>query len=138
MKLVPHLTFAGNCNEAMEFYRDLFQGSLAVTRFGETPASDRVPKEWHDKIVHATLTFDSRELAGADVPPEEHKKAEGFYLLLEPEDASEAERLYSSLAEGGKVLIPLQEMFWSIAYGSVVDRFGTPWEISCTAAPAQP
>lgn len=135
MKLVPHLTFNGNCKEAFEFYRDLLDGSLALTTFGESPATSHVPEEWKDRIVHATLTIPDSELAGADVPPNEFKEAEGFYLLLEPEDAGKAERLFAALSEGGVVRIPLQEMFWSVAYASLIDKFGTPWEISCTEAP---
>lgn len=135
MKLVPHLTFDGNCKEAFEFYSNLFDGSVALTTFGESPAAIQVPKEWKDRIVHATLTLPDSELAGADVPPNEYKKAEGFYLLLEPEDSSTAERLFEALSDSGVVQIPLQKMFWSIAYACLVDRFGTPWEISCTEAP---
>ncbi len=136
MKLVPHLTFDGDCKEAFEFYRDLLGGSLAMTSFGESPAASQVPEEWRERIVHATLTLDGMELAGADVPPDEFLKAQGIYLLLEPEDEKEAERLFVALAENGDVQIPLQEEFWTVAYGALVDRFGTPWEISCMESPA--
>ncbi|NKB33916.1 MAG: VOC family protein [Pseudomonadales bacterium] len=137
MKLVPHLTFDGNCKEAFEFYRDLLHGTLAITTFGESPAAGHVSSDLKDKVVHATLTFNDSELAGADVPANEYKKAEGMYLLLEPEDAKEAERIFEALSEQGIVVIPLQEMFWSVAYGSLVDKFGTPWEISCMATPSE-
>lgn len=136
MKLVPHLTFDGNCREAFEFYQGLFNGSLDITTFGESPAGQHLPDDWKDRIVHATLTLSNSELAGADVSSDEYKKAEGFYLLLEPSKPVEAEKLFHALSENGEVVIPLQEMFWSVAYGSVVDRFGTPWEISCTEAPS--
>lgn len=103
-----------------------------MTTFGESPAAQHVPSDWKDRIVHATLTLSNSELAGADVSPDEYKRAEGLYLLLEPDNPAEAKRLFQALSENGEVLIPLQEMFWSVAYGSVVDKFGTPWEISCT------
>jgi len=51
-------------------------------------------------------------------------------LLLEPENQIEAEKLFQTLSENADVQIPLQEMFWSVAYASLVDKFGTPWEIS--------
>ena len=136
MKLIPHITFDGNCKEAFEFYRDLMSGSLTMTTFGESPAADHVPKEWRDRIVHATLTLEESKIAGADVSPDEYKRAEGFFLLLEPEDPREAERLFLALSENGDVQIPLKEMFWSICYGSLIDKFGTPWEISCVETPS--
>jgi PhnB protein len=129
MKVNTHLTFNGNCREAFELYESLLGGSLTMTTFGESPAANHVPQEWKSRIVHATL-------AGADVPPDDYKKPEGFYLLVEPEDPSKAEILFTALSVGGKVVIPLQEMFWSVCYGSVVDKFGTPWEISCAEAPS--
>lgn len=135
MKVVPHLTFDGNCREVFEFYQALFSGSLEMTTFGESPAAQHVPEDWKNRIVHATLTLANSELAGADVSPDEFRKAEGLYLILEPENVVEAERLFQSLSEKGQVLIPLQEMFWSVAYGSVIDKFGTPWEINCIEGP---
>lgn len=136
MKINPHLTFNGNCREAFEFYKELFGGSLTMTSFGESPAAAHVPETWMNRIVHATLSLDESQIAGADVPADEYKKSEGFYLLIEPKDPNEAERLFSALAAGGEVKIPLQEMFWSVCYGSVIDKFGTPWELSCAEAPS--
>lgn len=135
MKLVPHLTFDGNCKEAFEFYSEVLGGSLTMITFGESPAAKQVPQEWGDRIVHATLTLSKSELAGADVPPDEYKKAAGIYLLLEPDNPDEAERQFQALSKNGEVSIPLQEVFWSVAYGSLIDQFGTPWEISCTETP---
>lgn len=136
MKLVPHLIFDGNCREAFEFYDHVLGGSLSVTTFGESPAANHVPREWSDRIVHATLTLDEWELAGADVAPDEYGKADGFYLLIEPDDPKEAERIFLALSENGKIQIPLQEMFWSVAYGSLIDKFGIPWEVSCIETPS--
>lgn len=137
MKISPHLTFNGNCREAFKFYESLLGGSLAMTSFGDSPAAKHVPAEWNNRIVHATLSLDESEIAGADVPPDEYNRPEGFYLLIEPENPIEAEKLFSALSVNGEVQIPLQEMFWSVCYGCLIDKFGTPWEISCVEAPSQ-
>jgi PhnB protein len=50
---------------------------------------------------------------------------------LNVEGRESAERIFQTLAEGGKVVMPLQKTFWSPAFGVVTDRFGTPWEINC-------
>jgi hypothetical protein len=34
------------------------------------PASESVPSDWQNKIVHANIAIDEIELAGADVLPE--------------------------------------------------------------------
>jgi len=47
-------------------------------------------------------------------------------------DAAEAERIFGLLAEGGTVQMPIEETFWAVCFGACVDRFGTPWMISCS------
>jgi PhnB protein len=47
------------------------------------------------------------------------------------EQPAEAERIFATLADGGKVTMPVQETFWAQRFGMVTDRFGTPWMINC-------
>jgi len=47
------------------------------------------------------------------------------------EDAAEAERIFHALAENGVVQFALQETFWAVRFGMLVDQFGTPWMINC-------
>jgi PhnB protein len=126
----PHLTFAGECEAAFRFYQQLFGGTgLALFRYADSPLP--VAPQWRDKIVHASLTVGDTTLAGADVVAEKYQAPRGFYVLVTVGDASEAERIFGALSENGEVQMPLQKTFWSPAFGVVVDRFATPWEISC-------
>jgi len=132
MHFVPHLTFNGQCEAAFQFYEKCLGGNLVLMmRYGDSPLAEETPSDWRDKIVHATLAVGDQELAGADVPPELYKKPQGFAVLLNIGDASEAERIFKTLAENGTVEMPLQETFWALRFGLLVDQFGTPWEINC-------
>ena len=51
-RLNPYLTFAGDARAAMEIYRDVFGGELAVTTFGEFGAS---AGDQAEKVMHALL-----------------------------------------------------------------------------------
>jgi uncharacterized glyoxalase superfamily protein PhnB len=55
-------------------------------------------------------------------------------INLEPDSREEAERLFIALAEGGKVTMALQDMFWGAYFGSLTDKFGVQWMVNCTAA----
>jgi PhnB protein len=79
----------------------------------------------------ATLNVGDQSLSGADSPPEHYKKPQGFYVMLDVAEPSEADRVFNALAENGAVQMPIQETFWASRYGAVVDRFGIPWEINC-------
>ena len=54
---------------------------------------------------------------------------QGFSLSIEAPNEAEADRLFASLAEGGKVQMPLAKTFFSPRFGMVADRFGVSWMI---------
>jgi PhnB protein len=90
-----------------------------------------VPPEWHDKIMHASLALDDGMLMGSDAPPQYREQMKGFSVLLQVKEPAAAERVFSALAEGGTVRMPLEETFWAARFGMLVDRFGTPWMVNC-------
>jgi PhnB protein len=131
MRIAPHLTFRGNCEDAFRMYERLFGGQLVVLSYGASPAAATVPEDWRSKIVHATLTLPGgNALLGADVLPEQFEAPKGFYVFVALRDEAEARRVFDALADGGSVRMPLEKTLWSPAFGVVVDRFGTPWEIT--------
>lgn len=133
MRLNPHLTFDGRCEEAFGVYRKVLGGELlAMVRYEGTPLAGRVPPGWRGKILHATLDLGTTRLTGADVSAEEGYVApSGFSVLLEPGTAAEAGRIFSALLEGGDLILPLTQTFWAERFGMVVDRFRIPWMLSC-------
>ena len=130
MAVTAHLSFSGQCREALSFYAQLFDGDLKMLTYGDTPMAKDVPADWGGKIVHATLSFDGGELAGSDVQPEHYRPPQGFSVLVDVEGVEKARRIFAALAEGGSIALPIQATFWSPAFGVVVDRFGIPWEIN--------
>ena len=64
-----------------------------------------------------------------------YEETRGFSMVVAVETADEADRVFTGLADGGKVLMPLQPTSWSPRYGVVRDPFGIRWEINCDAEP---
>lgn len=56
-----------------------------------------------------------------------------MYICLAQDTRSETNRLFRLLADGGKVEMPLQEMFWGAYYGSLTDKFGVQWMFNCVS-----
>ena len=47
MKITPHLSFDGTCEEAFNFYAKCLGGKIAfLMRYGESPLAKDAPKEW--------------------------------------------------------------------------------------------
>jgi PhnB protein len=124
------LIFNGECDAAFTLYQQCLGGTVTFRlAWGDSPMADQAPPEWRDKILHATLTLGGTALSGADVLS--YQRPQGFQVQLNLDDVAEAERIFTQLAEGGEVTVPLQQTFWAQRFGAVVDRFGVPWSINC-------
>ncbi len=99
--------------------------------YGDSPLVEQTPPDRRMHILHASFALGDQLLAGADAPPEHYRKPQGFSVTLNLDDATEAERIFRTLAENGTVQMPLQETFWALRFGMLVDQFATPWMINC-------
>lgn len=134
MRIEPRisLVFNGGCDAAFTLYQQCLGGTVTFRlTWGDSPMADQAPAEWRDKIPHATLTVGGTALSGGDVLPGQYERPQGFQLQLNLDDAGAAERIFTQLADGGRITVPLQQTFWAQRFGAVVDRFGIPWGINC-------
>ncbi len=53
-----------------------------------------------------------------------------FYVCIAVESKEEAEKLFNGLSAGGKIEMPLQDMFWGAYFGMFTDKFGIQWMVS--------
>lgn len=134
MKINPYLMFNGNCEAAFKFYEQCLGGKIStMMTHGEAPPpiGDQIPPEWRNKILHVGLMVGDQELMGSDSLPDYYEEPKGFSVSISLNDPTEAERIFHTLAENGKVRMPLQQTFWAYRFGMLVDQFGIPWMINC-------
>ena len=138
MRVSPYLSFNGQCEQAFKLYEQTFGGqSGPMFRYAGSPMADQVPPDWQDKIMHGSVAVGGLVLMGADVAPPSYEEAKGFSLSVHIANVADAERIFHDLAEGGRVVMPLERTFWAARFGMVIDRFGIPWTINCEQ-PGQP
>ncbi|MEU5998313.1 VOC family protein [Streptomyces sp. NPDC047197] len=128
-RLNPYLSFGGDARPAMEFYKEVFGGELALNTFGEA-GQQGTPDA--DKIMHAMLEAPNGfTLMGADTPPGmQHTPGNNFSVSLSGDDASELRRYWEKLSAGGSVSVPLEKQMWGDVFGMCTDRFGIPWMVN--------
>jgi PhnB protein len=139
MKLTPqlYLSFSGQCEEAFRFYEQHLGARIdGLFRFAGSPMAGHAPPDWGEKVMHATIAIGDTVIAGADAPSSQYERPQGFQILLGLDEPAAAERIFHALAEGGRVIMPLQETFWAVRFGALVDRFGVPWGINCEQPPS--
>lgn len=128
MKMNTYVNFHGNCAEAFQYYESHLGGKLGIVmKHSQSPDQSRVRPEWKDAVLHARIVIGDQELMAADIPNAEPMRS--AYLTLRMDTDAEAERAFSALANGGKVLMPMQETFFAFRFGQVQDRFGINWMI---------
>ena len=131
MQINPYLNFSGQCEEAFKFYERCLGAKITMlVKNGDSPMKEQTPPERHHYVLHASLMVGDAVLMGSDAPPEMYKPAQGFSVSLSVTSPAEAERIFKELSAGGQVMMPIQKTFWAERFGSVTDRFGTPWMIS--------
>jgi PhnB protein len=132
MAFHPYLTFGGNCRDAFTRYQEIFGGDLAVMTMAEMPSDQPPHPDQADLVMHAALTFDGHVLMASDDPTGNFDGVRGMHVNYSVADVAEAERVFAALAEGGTVVMPIAETFWSPRFGMCVDRFGIPWMVNVT------
>ena len=86
-----------------------------------------------DKIMHANLRIGETAVMVSDGLCSGLPNFQGFSLTLSLASEAQASRMFQTLAEGGKILMPLAQTFYSPLFGMVADRFGVQWMILVTA-----
>jgi PhnB protein len=123
-----YLTFNGNCREAMTFYKECLGGELTFQTVGESPLSDKMPKQMKDCILHATLTKDALLLLASDMVSEKGLvKGNSVSLSLNCSSEEEIKTYYAKLSNGGSQNHPLEDSFWGALFGDLIDKFGNHW-----------
>lgn len=131
----PYVNFAGNTEEAFNFYRSIFGGEfMTLMRFSDTGEGEKLSAEDAKKIMHIALPIGNGTiLMGTDALESMGQKltmGNNFYLSLNTASKQEADDLFNALSAGGKVEMAMADTFWGDYFGSFADQFGLQWMIS--------
>ena len=132
----PYLFFGGRCEEALEFYGKAIGAQVDFLmrhkESPEPPPPGMLPPGFEDKVMHATFRIGASTLMASDGCGE-GSKFDGFSLSIAVPTEAEADRVFTALADGGEVRMPLEKTFWSPRFGMLTDRFGVGWMVNVVA-----
>jgi PhnB protein len=141
-RVSTYLNFPRSTEVAFSFYRSVFKTDFCapIARFKDIPPQPGCPplaEADQNLVMHVELPIlGGHVLMGTDAP-----ESMGFTLTpgnnvsinLEPDTRAETEHLFEALSDGGKIEMPLQEMFRGGYFGSLTDRFGIRWMFNCAS-----
>lgn len=129
--------FNGNCEEAMNFYRELLGGEIVTLSRYKEMAGD-LPQEYREKIMHMSLDLGKGHLMGADYAPGVAFTVEpgksGVHLSINFDTTQQMENCYKRLGEEGDITMDIQDTFWGERFAMVSDKYGFNWMLSARIA----
>jgi PhnB protein len=131
MPTMPYIHFQGQCAQALAFYTDVFGGTnLQIMRYADGPGAT-AEQLASDRVMHGQVTLYDGTFMASDYPPGiTGDPQKGFSVMQTAPDVATGQRIFDRLADGGAVIQPYQQTFFSPGFGMVRDRFGTAWIIS--------
>ncbi len=131
LRCTPFLLFDGNCAEAMTFYHQCLGGELTLTKLGDSPMKEYLPKEKWNRLINAHLKSGEFEISATDwmaAPAYEPKQGNTYAIFVIGGAYEELKTAFDKLAQGAEEdrFQELHEMPFGM-YGQFYDRFGVQW-----------
>jgi len=116
MRLIPHLWYAKDADEAAKFYASIIPNSR-VDSVDVLPGDSPSGPEGSVKVVKFTLLG---QPVWAITAGPHHEFNDAISLLIECDTQEEIDRLWEGLGEGGRY----------VACGWLTDRYGLRWQVT--------
>ncbi|HEX2978719.1 MAG TPA: VOC family protein [Anaerolineaceae bacterium] len=131
MIVTPVINMAGQCEEAIRYYEDVFSTKADfILRY-----SDADPDDWkatlseaqQQYVYHAEMRIGSQRFMFSDIIEFNIERGNNFFVVLTFDTKEEVEQVYNRLLPGSKVLDPLHSTTYSSAVANLIDPFGIRW-----------
>jgi PhnB protein len=120
VELSNYLFFTSLCEPALAFYEACGLGGVVELR-----------RDARGLVQHARFEGPGVRFFASDNDDAEPMRGSAHLLMIE--ERTETDRLFSRLAEGGRITTPLGVQPWGDYYGKLTDRFGVQWMLDCPA-----
>jgi PhnB protein len=134
--IIPYLTFNGNTEEALNYYKSVLGGEIvSLSRFKDAPPMDGVEmtEESLNLVMNAAYVINEYiTIMASDGHPsfDEIPFGENISLAITAETKEEANAIFKGLSADGVITMPLNETFWGSYFGMCEDKFGVNWMIN--------
>lgn len=135
LEINSYISFNGDCMDAIEFYCKVFEVEKPkeIATYADIPPSPEftITEDMKKLVMHSCLEIHGNTLMLSDMPPSMPVEfGSNITLTVNSKDKEELNRIFEKLSEGGKILMPLGETYWTKLYGYVKDRFGIMWQVN--------
>ena len=130
MNAQAYLAFSGNCQEALNFYSDIFNAEIKNRQtYGDTKID--VPSSFRQKLQHAELKGKGIHFMAYDAAPDTPiNHGNQIHMSVDVNNTDEAKKIFDELSKKGQVHHNFREREWGY-FGRCSDQFGIGWMVNC-------
>lgn len=126
----PYLFFDGRTEEALDFYKKAVGAEpKMLMRFKDAPDQSMITPGVENKVMHAQVRIGDTTVLMSDGRCTGKMNFQGFALTISAKTEAEADTMFTALADGGQVTMPMAKTFFSPRFGMLTDRFGVGWMV---------
>lgn len=130
MNVQAYLAFNGNCQEALNYYAELFDAKIVNRQTYEDKKID-VPSSYRNKLQHAELKGKGVNFMAYDAAPDTPiNHGNQIHMSVDMNSVSDAQSLFEKLSKGGQVHHNFREREWG-HFGRCTDTYGINWMVNC-------
>ncbi|MGB3608522.1 MAG: VOC family protein [Psychroserpens sp.] len=130
MKIQAYLSFRGNCQEALNFYANLFDAKVINRQTYEDRKID-VPSSYRSNLQHAEVKGNNIHIMAYDVSPDTPlNNGNQIHMSIEASSVEEGKDFFTKLSSQGTVHHEYREREWGF-FGRCTDQYGIGWMVNC-------
>ena len=129
-----HLNFRGDARAALELYRSVFGGEVALVTYqdaGSVPDPSEADQIMWGQVQGGSGIHVMAYDVPARLPWEQGRNA--FFVSVRGTSVEEVTAYWQRLSEGATVVQDLAPAGWAPLYGMLTDRFGVTWVLDVQA-----
>ena len=128
--LIPAISFPGNCEEAITFYKEAIGAEVReVAYFKDAPPNSGMDESLPPNFVmHSEIAIFGTLVTMTD-GAKKRPTGDNYSFMVSLNSAKKVTTVFNKLADGGQVTQPLEKQWWAALCGEVSDRFGVTWYV---------
>ena len=127
MKIIPNLSFNGNCLEALGYYKKIFDGEiLQIVTYDEV--NYKCSEDEKKKIFSAIMLLGKNTVYFNDKLNE--KIGNNITMIIEFFNEEDLNNISGKLSKEGTISVEMGETTWGSQYVEIVDKFGIVWGLN--------
>ena len=128
--LIPAIGFQGNCDDAIQYYKEVFGAQATKVSYASEAPSDfnsgsPLPPNY---VMYSEVSLFGSKMVMTDGGKKPLSESD-FWMQVSFDTAEEVLSVFEKLADGGKVIEAPTPQFWAASNAYVIDRFGLFWNI---------